>query len=192
MKNAAGVYGVSYRWNAAQTEATLVPDEGVDIPLNIIENGNPRVQTWRIPSRAECITCHTPQAGHALSFNTRQLNLTSNMNGFAGNQIALLEGHGFLTNSAGSPNLLPRHVRPDETDFSVEARVRSYLARQLRQLPPPRRHRHARRVGWPRARHPRADRPASTAPRSTTRATRSTNSSSPATPRIPWCSIAWP
>ena len=128
VKNAAGVYGVSYRWNAAQTEATLAPDQGVDIPLNIIENGNPRVQTWRIPSRADCLACHTSQAGHALSFNTRQLNLSSNMNGFIGNQIALLEGHGFLTNSAGSPNVLPRHVRPDETGYSVEGRARSYFA----------------------------------------------------------------
>jgi uncharacterized repeat protein (TIGR03806 family) len=127
VKNAVGVYGVSYLWNAAQTEATLAPDEGVNIPFDVMEGGVPRVQTWRIPSRAECTTCHTPQAGFALSFNTRQLNLTAEMNGFTSNQIGLLEGHGFLTNSAGSPNLLPRHVRPDETAYSVEARVRSYL-----------------------------------------------------------------
>ena len=127
VKNPAGISGVSYRWNDAQTGATLAPDAGVDIPFNVIESGVPRVQTWRIPSRAECTACHTSQAGFALSFTTRQLNLAGDMNGFSGNQIGLLEAHGFLTNSADSPNLLPRHVRPDENAYSIEARVRSYL-----------------------------------------------------------------
>jgi hypothetical protein len=87
----------------------------------------PRVQNYRIPSRAECLSCHNPQAGHALSFNTRQLNLTANIHGFSGNQIALLRDAGYFANDPESPNLLPRHVRADEAAYSVEARVRSYL-----------------------------------------------------------------
>jgi uncharacterized repeat protein (TIGR03806 family) len=128
VKNAGGAYGVSYRWNEAGTEATLVEDSGVNFPLAITESGNPAPQTWRIPSRAECMVCHTPQAGHALSFNTRQLNLTGSMNGFGGNQLSTLYSQGFLTNHPGSPNLLPRHVGPAESAYSIEARVRSYLA----------------------------------------------------------------
>jgi uncharacterized repeat protein (TIGR03806 family) len=128
VKNADGAYGVSYRWNEAGTEANLVADAGVDFPLAVTENGTPAPQTWRIPSRAECMACHTPQAGHALSFNTRQLNLAASMNGTAGNQLSTLFSHGFLANNPGSPNLLPRHVGPDEEAYSVEARVRSYLA----------------------------------------------------------------
>ncbi|MCW1883777.1 PQQ-dependent sugar dehydrogenase [Luteolibacter flavescens] len=127
VKNAGGAYGVSYRWNEAGTEATLVEDGGVNFPLNVTENGNPAPQTWRIPSRAECMICHTPQAGHALSFNTRQLNLSSDMAGFSGNQLTTLRQQGYLSNDPGSPNLLPRHVRPDESTVSLEARVRSYL-----------------------------------------------------------------
>jgi hypothetical protein len=72
--------------------------------------------------------CHTPQAGHALSFNTRQLNLSSDMLGFTGNQLTTLQQQGYFTNNPGSPNLLPRHLRPDESAYSLEARVRSYLA----------------------------------------------------------------
>ena len=128
VKNATGSYGVSYRWNDAQTEATLVADAGENIPLNVIEGGVPRVQNYRIPSRAECLTCHTPQAGHALSFDTRQLNRDATMNGFTGNQLALLRDAGYFSNAPDSPNLLPRHLRPDETNFPLEARVRSYLA----------------------------------------------------------------
>jgi uncharacterized repeat protein (TIGR03806 family) len=128
VKNAGGAYGVSYRWNEGGTEATLVEDGGVDFPLAVTEGGVPAPQTWRIPSRAECMACHTPQAGHALSFNTRQLNLSGSMNGFTGNQLSTLFSQGYLSNHPGSPNLLPRHLRPEESAHSLEARVRSYLA----------------------------------------------------------------
>ena len=128
VKNASGSYGVSYRWNDAQTEATIVADAGESFALNVIEGGVPRVQNYRIPSRAECLACHTPQAGHALSFDTRQLNRDATMNGFTGNQLALLRDAGYFHNPPDSPNLLPRHLRPDETSFPLEARVRSYLA----------------------------------------------------------------
>ncbi len=128
VKNEAGAYGVSYRWNEEGTEAFLAADEGEDFELPITENGNPAPQTWRIPSRAECMICHTPQAGHALSFNTRQFNLAGDMLGFTGNQLQVLHQHGYFTNAPDSPNLLPRHLRPDEDEYSVEGRVRSYLA----------------------------------------------------------------
>jgi uncharacterized repeat protein (TIGR03806 family) len=128
VRNSGGSYGVSYRWNEAGTEAALVPEEGVEFDLNIVENSTPRVQRWSIPSRASCLTCHTPQAGHALSSNTRQLNLTGSVNGFAGNQLTLLQAAGYFSNVPDPANVLPRHLRPDETGFPVEARVRSYLA----------------------------------------------------------------
>jgi glucose/arabinose dehydrogenase len=128
VKTDTGSYGVSYRWNDSQTEATLVPDEGAEFDLDIVENDTPSTQRWQIPSRSSCLTCHTPQAGHSLSFTTRQLNRDSTINGFTGNQLSLLYSGGYLANDPGSPNILPRHVRPDETDYSLESRVRSYLA----------------------------------------------------------------
>jgi uncharacterized repeat protein (TIGR03806 family) len=128
VKNAAGAYGVSYRWNEAGTEASLVADAGEDFNLNLTVDGSPYTQRWRIPSRSECMVCHTPQAGFALSSNTRQFNLSGNIHGFSGNQIDLLKNAGYFSNSPDSPNLLPRHLRPDETTYPAEARVRSYLA----------------------------------------------------------------
>ena len=128
VKNDSGVYGVSYRWNDAGTEASLAGDGGEDFPVSITVNGAPYTQQWRIPSRAQCVTCHSPQAGQALSFNTRQLNLSNTINGFTGNQLDLLYQQGYLSNNPGSHNLLPRHLRPGETDYPLEARVRSYMA----------------------------------------------------------------
>jgi glucose/arabinose dehydrogenase len=128
VKTATGAYGVSYRWNDAQTEATLAPDQGVDFDINVIENGVSRPQRWQIPSRASCLTCHTSQAGHALSFTTRQLNRSSVINGFVGNELNLLTSGGYFSNAPDSPNILPRHVRSNETAYPVETRVRSYLA----------------------------------------------------------------
>ncbi len=128
VKNAGGVYGVSYRWNEAGTEAFLANDGGEDLELDVSDHGSPAPQTWHIPSRAECLTCHTPQGGYALSFNTRQLNLDHEILGFAGNQLQTLKDNAFFSGAdPGPPDLLPRHLRPDETAFSVEGRVRSYL-----------------------------------------------------------------
>jgi len=128
VKNESGVYGVSYRWNESGMEATLAADGGETFPVNITVGGTPYSQQWSIPSRAQCSSCHTPQAGHALSFNTRQLNLENTIAGYTDNQISFLELQEYLSNSPESPNVLPRHLRPGETEFPVEARVRSYLA----------------------------------------------------------------
>jgi len=128
VKNASGAYGVSYRWNEAGTEANLVAEPGEEFDQSITVNGISHNQRWRIPSRSECMTCHTPQAGFALSTNTRQYNLSSLIPGFSGNQIEVLANAGYFSNKPESSNLLPRHLRPDETAYRAEARVRSYLA----------------------------------------------------------------
>jgi len=128
VKNASGAYGVSYRWNEAGTEAHLVDDPGEDFDLSITVDGVPQIQRWRIPSRSECMTCHTPQAGFALSTNTRQYHMDSLIPGFSGNQIDVLREGGYFSNNPESVNLLPRHLRPDEAGYPAEARVRSYLA----------------------------------------------------------------
>ena len=48
--NSGGAYGVSYRWNDAQTEATLVPDAGVDFDINIVENGSTIRSAGKFPA----------------------------------------------------------------------------------------------------------------------------------------------
>ena len=128
VKTTNGSYGVSYKWNAAETEAYLVNDAGETFDIPVIENSVPRLQTWSIPSRAQCSICHTPNSGYALSFNTRQLNRTGQIAQQSGNFLALLEQAGYLSNTIDDPvHSLARHVRPDETEYSLEARARSYI-----------------------------------------------------------------
>lgn len=123
-----GVYGVSYRWNNAGTEAYLSPDMGDIVDLPVTNGGNPAVQRWSIPSRSECVVCHNASAGYVLGLNTRQLNHTGTLFSATGNYIDLLAAAGYFTNAVEDAHLLPRHVRPDENAYSLEVRARSYLA----------------------------------------------------------------
>lgn len=123
-----GAYGVSYLWDTNGAEAYLVPDAGLTFEVAITNQGQPALQSWSIPSRAQCLVCHTPAGGHALSFHTRQLNRDGALGGLSSNFIALLQLAGYVTNFTDEACLLPRHVRPDETQFDLEVRARSYLA----------------------------------------------------------------
>lgn len=127
VKTDTSSYGVSYRWNEVGTEATLVEDGGQDLNINVSYNGVTSEQTWRIPSRSQCASCHTTVAGHALSFNTRQLNLSNSIQSFTGNQLDALSLAGYLTNTIDTPATLPRHKPINDTSQPLEARVRSYL-----------------------------------------------------------------
>lgn len=69
--------GYSYRWNSNQTDAELVEATGDSATFEIADNtapGGSRHQTWRFPSRMECIRCHNPWAEFSLAFNVAQLN----------------------------------------------------------------------------------------------------------------------
>lgn len=131
IRNDSGAYGVSYRWEnlngGPQSDANLVGDSGESFDIDITLDGNPTTASWQIPSRTNCMTCHTPEAGHALSFNTRQLNVPGTVAGVTGNFIDALGLTGYLTGAPPDASGLPRHFRPDETDVSLETRVRSYL-----------------------------------------------------------------
>ena len=128
VRNTNGVYGVSYAWNAAGDEAFLVPDGGTNFNLTITEGANTITQQWTIPSRTECLACHVPAAGHALSFNTRELNQTATMNGVTANQLATLSAAGYFSNPVTAPQTLPAFAAATNTSVSLESRVRSYLA----------------------------------------------------------------
>lgn len=129
VKTADGVYGISYRWNDQQTDATLVPEDGTDIDIPIIEAGVAKTQRWHFPSRAECQTCHTSQGGFALSFNTRQLNRGRVYEGNnTVNQLNALAQAGYLASpTIPDPATLPALSPAEDTFKSVELRARSYL-----------------------------------------------------------------
>ena len=120
-------YGVSYRWNQKQTDAMLSDDSGETFSVPITLDGQPSTIEWQIPSRTACVTCHTPNAGNALSINTPQLNHPADFHGSSGNFVNLLNSAGYMSGVNENPASRPRHLRPDESNYSLEARVRSYL-----------------------------------------------------------------
>lgn len=124
VKTAGGSYGLSYRWRADQTDADLVAESG---STELIAGSAP-MQTWRFPSRTECIACHTPVGGHALSFNTPQLNRTVMYGAEAINQIKALGDAGYLDAPVSEPQTLPAFAAANDATQSIEWRVRSYLA----------------------------------------------------------------
>lgn len=137
VKNRAGVYGITYRWDDAQTNATLVPEQGLDEALEIHEATGVRTQTWRYPSRAECLACHTPAGGYALGFNTAQLNRDVTLNGTPENQLRWLDRLGYFQANLTRFHLLPALAPASDTNTSREYRVRSYLAANCAQCHQP-------------------------------------------------------
>lgn len=127
LNDSGSSYGVSYRWNQPQTDARLSNDSGETFTVPIVIDGQQTSIDWQIPTRNACMTCHTPNAGNALSVNSLQLNREGNLNGAVGNLTTLLHSAGYLSNLDQDPASQPRHLRPDETTYSLEARARSYL-----------------------------------------------------------------
>jgi uncharacterized repeat protein (TIGR03806 family) len=123
----SGIYGVTYRWGSSTSNATLVPDEGMDETFVINDGGNSRNQVWHYPSRSECVTCHTAAGGYALGFNTPQLNRSAPYNGGTANQITALRTAGYLDRDPGSTASLPALALAADSAVSLEHRARSYL-----------------------------------------------------------------
>lgn len=122
-----GVYGLSYRWNDAQTDATLVGESGASQSFTIDDAGQTHTQSWRFPSRSECFACHNAESGFALSFNTRQLNRVHDYGGTSANQVTALAQAGYLDSTPPDPATLPALVDPHDTGAALDRRARSYL-----------------------------------------------------------------
>lgn len=128
-----GIYGLTYRWTSP-TNAVLVPDEGAEETLAIVDGGRVRNQVWRYPSRTECTACHNSAAGWSLSFNTRQLNHDQTFPGnLRTNLIGALAAAGYFSNPPEQVRTLPTFADPDPeaagplAQASLEWRVRRYL-----------------------------------------------------------------
>ncbi len=91
--------GYTYRWNEAQTDATLVADAGADEEFTIRDASAPggiRKQTWHYPSRAECLVCHSRAATFVLGLTETQMNRDHDYGGVRANQLIVLEKLGLL------------------------------------------------------------------------------------------------
>jgi hypothetical protein len=120
--------GYTYVWNDEQTDAELAPAKGMRTTLNLSEGPRP----WVVPSRSDCLVCHSHAANFALSLNTRQLNRPS-ADAPAMNQIVRLQKLDLIRTGRSSwiSNKLdsaPRFSGLTDTNATLEARARAYLA----------------------------------------------------------------
>jgi glucose/arabinose dehydrogenase len=91
--------GYSYLWNAEQTDAELVANEGADKVYVVCDSNSPggmRKQTWHYPSRVECMVCHSRAANYVLGLTEIQMNKVHNYGKVADNQLRTLEHIGLF------------------------------------------------------------------------------------------------
>jgi putative heme-binding domain-containing protein len=128
-------HGYTYAWHDEQTDAVLVPAAGADRPLTVIDAkapGGKRKQTWHFASRAECMTCHNPWAGHALAFTLAQLDRDHDYGKVSDNQVRALKHAGLIEllhnpDEEGGFRMPPRLTDPNDAKAPIDARARSYL-----------------------------------------------------------------
>jgi uncharacterized repeat protein (TIGR03806 family) len=126
------VYGVTYKWNTAGTEATLVDPAGVTEDLTITAgDGSTHTQSWYYPARADCLICHNATAGRVLGVTTRQLNgdYTYAASGRTDNQLRTWSHLGMFTNPPAESAIptLQKIAVPADTSVALETRARSYI-----------------------------------------------------------------
>ena len=120
-----GWRGASYRWNAAQTDASLVTNterETLQVPG---PDGTPRTQSWEYPGQSACLRCHTEAAGFVLGLSTPQLNRRALDT--AQNQLLAFEQAGLFGTDIADPGSYARLPNPLGTAPSLPERARAYL-----------------------------------------------------------------
>ena len=126
----------SYVWTTDQQDAKLVPAAGLELNLNDYGTfTNANVQSWRIPSRSECIRCHNQWVGGPLAFTPSQLNLAVTTTGESTiNQVLALRDDGWLSGEIPDD---PEHAtdanwtastNPHDPSADSKLRARSWLS----------------------------------------------------------------
>ncbi|MBL9166723.1 MAG: PQQ-dependent sugar dehydrogenase [Verrucomicrobiales bacterium] len=119
--------GYSYAWNVDQTEAYLVSKEGTNLVMRGRPDGGPEV-SWRVPSRADCLSCHARAVNYVLGLSQVQLNCSVDLGSGRENQLEVFRRLDlFHEPPPASLDQSPRLVNPYDETQELEARARSYL-----------------------------------------------------------------
>jgi uncharacterized repeat protein (TIGR03806 family) len=114
-----GWAGYTYIWREDQSDAVKASPAG--------ESRSYDGQVWKYPSRAQCMTCHTAEAGFSLGLETPQLNRDfAYAPGREANQIDTLAAIGMFDDAVPSADTLPAFPAPFGAE-PLEARARAYL-----------------------------------------------------------------
>ena len=125
----------SYRWNPRQDDAVLVPARGeqIDLPQDRGPEESPpatgrRPRTWRFPSRAECLSCHSRAVGFVLGLTELQMSREHDYGHTVDNQLRSFQHIGLFSGNLPKPIAeMQQLVDPYDTTQDLEARARSYL-----------------------------------------------------------------
>jgi uncharacterized repeat protein (TIGR03806 family) len=124
-----GVYGVTYKWRMDGGDADLL-DTNLTEAISIQTASGTRTQQWYYPSRADCLTCHTANAGLVLGVKTRQMNRDFKFpSGVTGNELLAWNQLGLFDTNFSDADIknFPKLARADDFSRSLEDRARSYL-----------------------------------------------------------------
>ena len=123
-------YGLTYRWNEAQTDAVLLTESKSDT-FTLQTAAGTRKISWYYPGSGDCITCHTPATGGVLGLKTGQLNRTHfyDQTQRQANQLTTYAHLNMLDTPLDTQNLgaLPFFPPSSALSYSVESRARAYL-----------------------------------------------------------------
>ena len=136
IKKAEGWIFANYVWNAEQTEAVQdLTGSFTDISWKD-ENNVVKGTSYRIPSQAECITCHKSKQLVNGEFVTKHipigikpqnLNFEYNYKGTVKNQLSAWIEKGYLENNFSLPTAQNSTVNYNDLTKSVDLRARSYV-----------------------------------------------------------------
>lgn len=131
LNTANGWQGYTYKWNAAGTDADLLPGSERETLSVRTESGSTRTQEYEYPSRSACLNCHTQAAGVPLGLRTAQLNRDQTYTDSAGsvtdNQLRAYNNVQLFDRDIGGAGQYAQQVNPADAAASLSARARSYL-----------------------------------------------------------------
>ncbi|MEZ6116964.1 MAG: PQQ-dependent sugar dehydrogenase [Pirellulaceae bacterium] len=127
-KQAGEWAGYSYRWNAEQTDAELVPAEGATSEWIVQQRDRVEPIRWRFHSRNECIVCHNREIEYVIGFTTSQLDCSTQISDTTMSQLQYFQDIGLATDVARVDPDDSRHLQdPYQEDGDLAQRARSYL-----------------------------------------------------------------
>lgn len=124
-RTAEGWEFAEYIWNEAQTEATLNLD-GDFTEVNWLQDGVERSINYRIPSQAECFTCHKTQLDPIpIGLKPQHINSDYPYADGIENQLRKLIAMGYL--AEGLPAEIQTVIDWRDTSQPISLRMRSYV-----------------------------------------------------------------
>jgi putative heme-binding domain-containing protein len=131
-------HAYTYAWREDQSDADLVPAEGLDKEYTFTMRGKQYKEPWTFASRTQCLTCHSAWSEYAMAFTIPQLNDSYRGEDEDESSLEFFTQRGFITRVNEKDQPLPPYTRdtaknekrlvwPAAGGVSLEERARSYL-----------------------------------------------------------------